>query len=209
MFYGLKQLKRSGKSAGKALELCPRLFAKTVSLFKNGCEDAYAGLYHRFRKPIFQYVKSRIADDAVAEELTQEIFIKVYRFRETYEDKYAFSTWLWTIARNTISDHLRGTRGAACELDEEEIFLDDLPSPLLDAEAIAIARDKRRSLMKMVRSLTRLQKRVLWMRVMHQLSYDEIAAKLGLSLSAVKNLVYRAKIALSEDLGPVVQMVSV
>jgi DNA-directed RNA polymerase specialized sigma24 family protein len=61
---------------------------------------------------------------------------------------------------------------------------------------MAIRKDERRNYIKMMRSLTRMQKRVLWMRVIHQLSYEEISRKLGMSLSAVKNLAYRARISL-------------
>jgi DNA-directed RNA polymerase specialized sigma24 family protein len=52
-----------------------------------------------------------------------------------------------------------------------------------------------------MRQLTRMQKRVLWMRVIHQLSYEEISKTLGMSLSAVKNLAYRARIGLTDGMG--------
>ena len=68
-----------------------------------------------------------------------------------------------------------------------------------------IRKDERRNMLKLMRSLTRMQKRVLWLRIIHQLSYEEISRNLGMSLSAVKNLAYRAKLSLTEGLvaGPV------
>ena len=72
--------------------------------------EAFSKVYQRFSKPLLHYIRSRISDPEVAEELTQEVFLKAYRFRDSYQERYALSTWLWTIARNTISDHLRGAK---------------------------------------------------------------------------------------------------
>jgi RNA polymerase sigma-70 factor (ECF subfamily) len=190
MFHGLK----------KKLALPLTLFHE----FKNGSEDAFEKLFSRFRKPILSYVQARVANEETAQELTQEIFLKVYRFRDHYEDRYAFSTWLWTIARNTIADHLRGAKsslhGMNSAVMSDDVVLDELPSRERHAEELLENKDTRRGLLKIMRSLTRMQKRVLWMRVVHHLSYQEIAENLQLSLSAVKNLALRGKTAMTESL---------
>src|SRR3954451_5807073 len=87
----------------------------------NESHDAFAKIYERFRKPLLHFVRSRISDPAVAEEITQEVFLKAYRFRDSYQERYALSTWLWTIARNTVSDHLRGPRPEASSVETEEL----------------------------------------------------------------------------------------
>jgi len=162
-------------------------------------DKAFNIIYNRFRKPILHYVKARISDQEVAEEITQEIFLKAFRFRDQYEEEYAFSTWLWTIAKNTIADHLRVARPTSSHHDED--FLpEDIPCTRHSAETLAIKKDERRRFIKMMKSLTRLQKRVLWMRLVHQHSYEEISKALGLSLTAVKNLGYRAKRTLTDNL---------
>jgi RNA polymerase sigma-70 factor, ECF subfamily len=160
----------------------------------NESHEAFSKVYERFRKPLLQFVKMRISDPAIAEELTQEVFLKAYRFRDSYQDRYALSTWLWTIARNTVSDHLRGPRHESSSVETDELACD---RPC--AERMAIHKEDRRTFLKMLRQLTRPQKRVIWMRVIHQLSYEEISRKLGLSLSAVKNLAHRAKTSLTAD----------
>lgn len=163
--------------------------------FKKGDENEFSKLYERFNKPILNYVRSRIENGEVAKEVTQDVFVKVFRFRDSYQECNAFSTWLWTIARNTVSDHLRGAQPA----QESPVSPEDLPSPQKCAESLVLRKDERRKYFKMMKSLTRLQKRVLWMRFIHHLSYDEISKRLGLSLSAVKNLAYRAKLTLTES----------
>lgn len=158
--------------------------------------EAFPKVYRRFRKSIFRYVSSRISNSQVAEEVTQEIFIKAYRFNDRYDQHYAFSTWLWTIAKNTVFDVLRKNQ----EPIEGSVELEDLPSPYKGAESLLEAHESRRFLFKLMKPLTKLQKRVLWMRVVQQHSYSEISKKMGLSLSAAKNLAYRAKLTLTQRL---------
>ena len=158
-------------------------------------ERDFSRVWDRYRKPILRYVAVRVPNDEIANELTQEVFLKAYRFRESYSEKYAFSTWLWTIARNTVADHLRGNRVEGAELPE------DLPCPGACPETRALARDERRIFLRVMRGLTRAQRRVLRLRFVHQLSYPEISRKLGISLTAVKNLAYRAKQTLVSPAG--------
>jgi RNA polymerase sigma-70 factor (ECF subfamily) len=173
-----------------------------IAEFKSGDEGAFSKIYSRFQKPILRYVKSKVSDPELAEEITQEIFIKMYRFRDSYQEQFAFSTWLWTIAKNTISDHLRGlknTQNLSVNNGDDPIVPDELPCTKENAETLIIRKDQKKQLLKILKSLTRLQKRVLWLRMIHHLSYQEISKHLGISLSAVKNLAYRAKITLTEN----------
>lgn len=158
----------------------------------NNGHDAFAKVYRKFSSPLRQYVRSKISDPEVAEELTQEVFLKAYRFRDSYQERYAVSTWLWTIARNTVTDHLRGLKPEGTDHLTEE-----LPCARPCAESVVIRKDDRKTYLRMLRSLTRMQKRVIWMRVIHQLSYEEISKRLNMSLSAVKNLAYRGKLSLN------------
>src|SRR4051812_34192450 len=92
-------------------------------------------IYGRFHGPILSYVRSKLGDEEAARELTQEVFLKVHRFRASYRDEYAVSTWLWTIARNTLSDHFRA-RGSAIELSlDEPVTLEERPGTERDAES--------------------------------------------------------------------------
>ena len=178
------------------LSLSTRKNRSCLSRFRSGDEAAYSEIYQRFQKPILRHVRKRISDEAVAEEITQEIFLKVHRFREGYQPEFAFSTWLWTIARNTISDHLRARKDAR---GDHDFMIEEIPCTSLCAETLIMKKDQRRHLFRIARTLTRLQRRVLWLRMIHHLTFQEIAAKLNLSLTAVKNLAYRAKLNLGED----------
>jgi RNA polymerase sigma-70 factor (ECF subfamily) len=176
-----------------------------VAEFQAGSEEAFNELYSRYHGPMIKFVGQRIRDEEQCQELVQEIFIKVHRNRGSFDPRYAFSTWLWTIARNTVFDHLRRVRSEAEQAaagDGGPLPLpEELPCPAPCAETLLHAKSERRRLMKVLKPLTRAQKRVLWLRIVHQRSFQEIAKHLDLSLASVKNLAYRAKAALADETG--------
>lgn len=210
MFYGLKRGELPAKDAIHLNEIplkngskSPRRNDLTLLDLRGDSDETFTFLYKRFYKPIAHYIRSRIHNPEVAEEITQEVFLKVHRFQDSFQEGHAFSTWLWTIAKNTVFDYLRGLKGnnkaAGPDFTQDtSVELEQLPCLRICAETRLIRRDQRRKLLKVFKVLTRLQKRVLWMRVIHQLSYQDISKQLQLSLASVKNLAYRAKITLVE-----------
>lgn len=165
----------------------------------------FSAVYDRFRFPIRAYIATRITDAADQDELTQEVFLKAFRSRKSYDPAYEFSTWLWTVARNTVSDWLRKRQPAIAALatarPDTEVSVEDFPCARHDAEARMIQHSQRRNLLRLFRHLTRPQRRVLWLRIIHQRSYQEIGRQLGLSLPSVKNLSLRAKMKLAQVAG--------
>jgi RNA polymerase sigma-70 factor (ECF subfamily) len=135
----------------------------------------------------------------LAEDIAQEVFIKVYRFCAYYNPEQAFETWLKAIARNTILDWHRKQKSSRLELGSDEAFeVDSVPCKRPDAEKLLVFRSRKEVLKPSLRKLTGLQRRVLFQRVVRNLSYDEIARKLGLSVSSVKSAMYRAKLVLAD-----------
>lgn len=184
---------------------------KSQYQFKNfeamGGEGAWAfeKIDQRFRKPLFVYVRKRINNDETAEEVVQDVLLKIYRFRESYDPKYNFSTWLWTVARNTVLDWQRKESVSRNMEDlpegEGATNFEEIPSTLPNAESLLCRKGEKKKFLQVLRQLTRLQKKVVWLRVVHQLSYQEISKKLGVSLSAVKCAAYRARLTLTSALG--------
>ncbi len=161
--------------------------------------ETFSKIYTRFKKPILKYVLLRISDPQSAEDIAQDIFAKVYKFRDSYDESQDFSTWLWTIARNTVFDALRKQRSIGQYESIENIEIENVVCGNKNAESLLQLKQLRKLMLKMLRPLTRLQRQVIWMRVVHQRSYDEISRHLGLSLSAVKNLAFRARNATIEN----------
>ncbi|MCM2323766.1 MAG: sigma-70 family RNA polymerase sigma factor [Oligoflexia bacterium] len=164
-----------------------------IQAFRNGEEWAFSEIYCRFGRPIQRFVSQKVRDEEAARDISQEIFLKVHRFRDSYRAEFALSTWIWTIARNTITDWFKRD-----DSRDTEGQVEDLPCQAPNAEKLLERETERARFAGFLGCLTELQKKVLWMRLVHHLSYQEIASSLGLSLSAVKCLVYRAKRALGQ-----------
>ena len=163
--------------------------ASLLREFRAGDEGAFGVIYLKYRKPILKYVGDRVRDRDAGEDLVQEIFLKVHRFRESYDPKQEFTTWLWSVARNSVTDWQRKRRLEEPNAEAAEKLACSRPR----ADALLELKSKRRVLIKLIRHLTSPQRRVVWMRVVHQLSYEEIARHLDLSISAVKCLAYRSR----------------
>jgi RNA polymerase sigma-70 factor (ECF subfamily) len=108
--------------------------------------DFFSKLYTRFRIPIYRYVRERTRNEAVAEELTQEIFLKVFRFQGGFEAGPSISAWLWTIAKNTLNDYFRANREVS---EDRRVSAEEAPSPVQNAEALIVRKDLRRRLVLM------------------------------------------------------------
>src|SRR5690349_20550713 len=90
------------KSSNKRLKI--EKDREIIIRFKNGDMNAFSQVYSKFRKPILKFIQKRIKSSDISEELTQDIFLKIYQYRESYDPSYEPSTWIWTIARNTVYD---------------------------------------------------------------------------------------------------------
>lgn len=180
--------------------------SKWMDAFCSGEEWVFSKIYGRFQKPILKYVSQKIGDREIALDLVQDVFVKAFRFRASYQPGYAFSTWLWTIAKNSVSDwHRKSTREGQHDsltgspmnsgLDAMEV---ELPCPKPNAEILLQQKENRKIMLGMLKKLTGPQRKVIWLRVIHQISYEEISRRLGLSVSAVKCLAYRSRQALEK-----------
>lgn len=172
--------------------------------FKEGDEWAFAKIHSQFRKQILRFVSQKISDPEVAEDITQEIFIKVHRFRGIFDPQCALSPWIWTIARNSVTDWLRRqmaeSQGLAPGVHDAE-SVDQVACHGPDPERLLTEKSMRQALSWQLGRLSALQRKVLQMRLIQQLSYQEISRTLGISISAAKCLMYRAKLVLAEELG--------
>lgn len=158
---------------------------------------SFGPLYDRFAKPILKFVRRQVQSSDIAEELVQDIFLKVYQYRKSYDPQYEVSKWIWTIARNTVYDHFRQSRPQTLEF--QDASGQELNSPhaefysTVTAETLIIEEFEKANLMKLMASLSTKQKEVIFLRLVKKFSYQEISKTMNLSLSAVKSLINRAK----------------
>ena len=174
---------------------------------KTGDESAFAYLVQKYRRPMVSFMFRLCHNPSTAEELAQEVFLRVYRSRTSYEPSAKFTTWLYRIATNLAVNHARDTRHERPEntvrLDEpdsETGTTPDLAADSLTAEEQILKRERLAAIRSEVNALPERQRMAVLMHKYQQMDYREIAAVLKLSESATKSLLFRAYETLREQL---------
>ncbi len=168
-------------------------------------------LIQKYRKPIIHFMYRMVRNQAVAEELAQEVFLRVYRSRETYRAEARFSTWLYRIATNLGVNHARDNRHERTastiyldETDSETGTTPDLADSTPGAEANLLRRERLNAIRQHVLALPERQRVAVLMHKYEGMDYRQIGDVLKLSESATKSLLFRAYQTLREKLKPFV-----
>jgi len=173
--------------------------AEVMLRAKAGDDAAFEFLVQKYRRPMVSFMYRMMHNSAVAEDLAQEVFLRVYRSRESYEASAKFTTWLYRIATNLAMNHARDTRH---ERPENTVSLDepddntglsiDVPDGSLTAEEMIVRRERMAGIRKRVQALPERQRTAVIMHKFQQMDYRQIADVLKLSESATKSLLFRA-----------------
>jgi RNA polymerase sigma-70 factor, ECF subfamily len=174
---------------------------------KAGDESAFGFLIQKYRRPMVGFMFRFCHNPAAAEELAQEVFLRVYRSRTSYEPSAKFTTWLYRIATNLAVNHARDTRHERPEntvrldeQDEETGTTPDLADETPGAEARLLKRERLAAIRSRVNALPERQRVAVIMHKYQEMDYREIATVLKLSESATKSLLFRAYETLREQL---------
>jgi len=172
-----------------------------------GDDAAFDYLVEKFRRPMISFMYRMAHNQAVAEELAQEVFLRVYRSRSTYAADAKFTTWLYRIATNLAVNHARDTRqervADAVSLDEPDVETGttlDVADKNLTAEQDLLRQERLAAIRKHVMGLPERQRLAVLMHKYQDLDYRQIAEVLKLSESATKSLLFRAYESLREKL---------
>lgn len=164
-------------------------------------------LIQKYRKPIVHFMYRMVHNQAIAEELAQEVFLRVYRSRETYRAEARFSTWLYRIATNLGVNHARDTRHERTastvyldETDSETGTTPDVADSTPSAESNLLRRERLNAIRQHVLALPERQRMAVLMHKYEGLDYKQIGDVLKLSESATKSLLFRAYQTLRERL---------
>lgn len=174
---------------------------------KAGDQSAFEYLVQKYRRPMLSFMYRMARNAAAAEDLAQEVFLRVYRSRESYEASAKFTTWLYRIATNLAVNHARDTRHERPEVqvsldepDEETGTRLELPDASLNAEQAIVVRERMMAIRRKVEALPEQQRLAVIMHKYQQMDYKQIAEVLKKSESATKSLLFRAYETLREQL---------
>src|SRR5271156_683950 len=181
--------------------------AEVMLRVKAGDHSAFDFLGQKDRRPLVSFMYRMAHNAAAAEDLAQEVFLRVYRSRQTYEASAKFTTWLYRIATNLAVNHARDTRHERPEVtvsldepDEETGTTLDVADSRVTAEESLVRRERTLAIRAKVEALPERQKLAVIMHKYQQMDYKQIADVLKLSESATKSLLFRAYESLREQL---------
>jgi len=164
-------------------------------------------LIQKYRKPIIHFMYRMVHNRAVAEELAQEVFLRVYRSRETYRAEARFSTWLYRIATNLGVNYARDNRHERTasmiyldETDSETNTTPDVADSTPSAESNLLRRERLDAIRQHILALPERQRLAVLMHKDDGMDYKQIGEVLKLSESATKSLLFRAYQTLREKL---------
>ncbi len=183
--------------------------AELMLRVQRGDRRAFEQLLERYQQPVANYLHRLLGDATEAEDLTQGVFLQVYKSAARYRVSARFVTWLFTIARNLALNELRRrARHPALSLDApladtEPAPARGVPDPRPDGPVDRLLQTELEAkIQEALADLPETQRTALLLCREQELAYEDIAAVLGCSLSAVKSLIHRGRETLKRRLKP-------
>lgn len=152
-------------------------------------------VWDAFHTPLFQFIRRRVADESIAEDLLQEVFLKIHQHGNSLKDAQRLESWIYQITRNLIIDHYRSHRQLMTSLDTGEAL--DLPEDLPDDDIVG---ELLPCIRAMVLALPEQDRQALILTEYQGLTQKELGERLGLSFSGAKSRVQRAREKLKQAL---------
>ena len=179
--------------------------ADLVTRACQGDQEAFRLIFERYSRPVISFIYDQVNDRELADELTQETFVRAYRGLKSLRKETKLSTWLFGIAKNVARESLRARirQNQHIDLDDKQVLdlSDQTPVPssqLLDKEFNQVVQ----------RSLAMLdedKRTVFTLKVFHQCSYEEIAEITGFSIPKLKTDLHRARAEMRQRVGQYVR----
>jgi RNA polymerase sigma-70 factor, ECF subfamily len=174
---------------------------------RRGDTESFDALLARYRSPLVNFFLRMVRDHALAEDLAQEAFLRVYQARERWKPDAKFSTWLYRIATNLALNAIRDRKGTVArdEGAEGEDPMERVADPKPGVVEQMMESDRVQMIREAVDGLPENQRAAVILHKYQEVDYRQIAEVLGVSESAVKSLLFRAYETLRARLEPLVR----
>lgn len=173
-----------------------------VHIILSGNKDAYSTIVDRYKDSLASFISSTYPGIQDKEDICQESFNKAYLSLKSYNPSYAFTTWLYSIAKNTAIDHHRrkgNITSVSLKSDDDDdphYALDSINSP----EDNMIENQSYTEILGTIQNMDPMYKEVAELRFIQEFAYEEISKKLNIPLNTVKTRLHRAKSILSKKI---------
>lgn len=176
-----------------------------IEACQRGDLSGLEGLYERYHRQLYAYLVAMLRSKHGAEDVVQDIFVKLHRQIGSYRFQSPFHHWLFRLARNQAIDHLRREKvRRVTSLDAEPLegtaLRERVPAKGRDAQGQVLAQEKAVAVRAAVQALPVPFREVVLLREWEDLPYEDIAARLGLSVGTVKSRLFRARALLEKSL---------
>jgi len=204
----MKRLSHELTLEGQPGAFAASLMNSSADLVARACrgeQEAFRLIFERYSRPVISFIYDLVSDRGLAEELTQETFVRAFRNLGTFRQETKFSTWLFGIAKNVARESLRARMRASRQVDLEDKSVLDLS----DHSPVPVHQLLNKELNELIqRSLALLdddKRLVFTLKVFQQCSYEEIADITGFSISKLKSDLHRARSEMRRRISPYVR----
>lgn len=178
---------------------------KLIALARGGNQKAFETLLKKYRNLVYHLMLKMVRNPQEAEDLCQEAFIKAFNALSSFNEEFAFSTWLMKIATNNCIDHLRKRKLRTYSIDEPLQYKDEqvqveLPDHDPTPDRQLLNQERRKLIDNAIQSLPPRYRHVIILRHQEEKSYEDIAEILKLPLGTVKARIFRAREMLNKKI---------
>ena len=168
-----------------------------------GDMEAFQSLIEAHQTRVVGTVAKMLGDDVDSEDIAQQVFIRVWKSAARYQPTAKFTTWLFKITRNLVFNELRRRKRhpvTPLQLEEDEHFFQPADNAAMSPDASLLDAELNDALQIAIDALPETQRMAIILRRYEEMPYDEIGEVLGLSVPAVKSVLFRARAELRENL---------
>ncbi len=188
----------------KAVEATRATDEELVAAILDGEVALYTDLVQRYQGRLVNYLNRFLFNVDESQELSQEVFLKVYRALDRYNPRYRFSTWLFRVAKNAAIDLLRKRRLKLVPMQRVGVYGEtrerEFPSEERDPYRVLRNLERRDAIGAAIDTLTDEYRELIQLRHFAEMTYEEIAEFKGMPLGTVKNKLFRGRRALKARL---------
>jgi RNA polymerase sigma-70 factor, ECF subfamily len=176
--------------------------ADLVTRVCQGDSDAFRLVFERYSRPVISFIFDMVNDRGLAEELTQETFVRAYRAIRTMRKDTKLSTWLFGIARNVARESIRARIRANRQVDLADKSVMDLSDNKPVPVDGLLSKELNELIRRSLAALDEDKRLVFTLKVLHQCSYEEMAAITGFSIAKLKTDLHRARAEMRRRISP-------
>lgn len=161
---------------------------------KNGDLQQVSMLFDRYNKPIYNFLARMTMDRALAEDLTQNVFFRIIKYRSSYREGLRFQSWIYKIARNIFSDHYQKEKNKFSDFVDMEKISEHVP----DGDENQKQEEQEKLLLRSMEMLTDEQRELLVLTRFQHMKYEDVAVIMDTTVANIKVKVHRAIAKLRE-----------